>query len=527
MSAVTAPSLVEVLQDLVGAANVLCGASVAPFATDVYRRQVEPMAVVRPGAVEELQAVVRATAKAGVALNTRGGGASYTDGYTPSGEGELLLDLGRLDRIVEINETDAYVTVEAGVTWAALKAALDAKGLRTPFWGPFSGLVSTVGGAMSQNAISHGSGAYGISAASVLSMDVITAGGDLLSTGSSADAGQGAGSPFSRNYGPDLTGLFTGDCGALGIKARITLPLLKVRPAHRPISFAFANFASLHDAMRAVAAERLEDTSLFLDAALSQGQIARQDRAGASLQMAWSIFKSSPSVGAGLSQLVQAATRARKAIANSAYMAHYIVEGVDDAEVKARLHRIRQICAALGREIPATVPAVVRGMPFAPFYNVLGPAGERWVPVHGIVPHSKAKAVHAALRAFFAEREADMKRLGVWTGEMFSTVGAGGLLYELALYWPDAITPYHESQVPPEYLANLPRHPENQEARDYVHRFKGELVALFDRHGAVFFQLGRAYPFGEALKPEPLALLRGLKAMLDPDHRLAPGVLGL
>lgn len=522
----TAP-LVGTLQGLVGEANVLSGAGAAPFFHDVYRRQAEPIAVVRPGSVEELQAVVRAAAQAGVALNTRGGGASYTDGYTPSQDGQLQVDLSRLDRIVEINETDAYVTVEAGTTWAALKAALDAKGLRTPFWGPFSGLVSTVGGAMSQNAISHGSSAYGISAASALSMDVVTVDGALLSTGSAADAGQGAGSPFARHYGPDLTGLFTGDCGAFGIKARVTLPLLKARPAHRPVSFAFADFASLHDAMRAVAAERLEDTSLFLDAALSQGQIARQDRAGASLQMAWSIFKSSPSLGAGLSQLVQAAVSARKAIASSAYMAHYIVEGVDDAEVKARIHRIRQICGALGREIPATVPAVVRGMPFAPFYNVLGPAGERWVPVHGIVPHSKAKATHAALRVFFAEREADMKRLCVWTGEMFSTVGAGGLLYELALYWPDAITSYHETLVPPDYLASLPRHPENLEARAYVDQFKAELIDLFDRHGAVFFQLGRVYPFTETLKPEPLALLRGVKATLDPDRRLAPGVLGL
>ncbi len=523
MSKVTAPSIVRTLEDLVVADFVLRGPAAAALVVDVYRGQAEPIAVVRPGSVEELQAVVRAADEAGVPINTRGGGASYTDGYTPSASDQLLVDLGRLDRIVEINEVDAYVTVEAGVTWAKLKAELDARGLRTPFWGPFSGLVATIGGSMSQNSISHGSGAHGISAGSVLSFDVVLANGDLLSTGS---AMSGA-APFARNYGPDLTGLFTGDCGALALKARVTLPLLRVRPAHRPISFAFSDFAALHEVLRLVAIERLEDSSFALDAALSQGQIARQDRAGALVQMALSILKSSPSLGAGLSQLVQAALSARKAIGAAAYMVHYIVEGVDDAEVKARLHRIRQIAGRFGREIPATVPAVVRGMPFAPFYNALGPGGERWVPVHGVFPHSRAKAVNAALRAFFAEREVEMKRLGVWTGEMFSTVGSGGLLYELALYWPDEITAYHEAYVPADYLAVLPRHPQNLEARAYLARLKRDLITLFDQHGAVYFQLGRAYPFAEKLNPAPLDLLRGIKAKLDPKGRLGPGVLGL
>lgn len=516
-------SVLEAVSQAAGPGNVRAAGETAALWNDVFRAQAEPLAVVRPSSVEALQAVVRAAAAAGTAINVRGGGASYTDGYTPSASGQLLIDLGGLDRIVEINETDAYVTVEAGVTWAALKAALDARGLRTPFWGPFSGLVSTIGGAMSQNAISHGSGAYGLSAASALAMEVVAADGTLVRTGS-AIAGA---APFARNYGPDLTGLFTGDCGTLGIKARITLPLLKVRPAHRPISFAFADFASLHEAQRLIAAERLEDTSLFLDAALSQGQIARQDRAGAALQMAWSMLKSSPSLVAGLGQLVQAATRARKAIARSAYMAHYIVEGVDDAEVKARLHRIRQIAGPLGEEIPATVPAVVRGMPFAPFYNVLGPSGERWVPVHGVFAHSRAKAVNAALQAFFAERSADMQRLGVWKGEMFSTVGAGGLLYELALYWPDAISPYHEAHVPAEYLAALPRHADNPEARAYAHTLKAELIDLFSAHGAIYYQLGRAYPYGGRVQDQAVELVRAVKARMDPEGLLAPGVLGL
>jgi len=518
------PDLLTSLAAIVGAGNVLTGDAMLPFAEDVYRKLASPFAVVRPGSVEELQAVVRATAATNTPLSIRGGGASYTDGYLPREEGHVLLDMGGLNRIVAIDAKGGYVTVEAGVTWAQLRDELAGQGLRTPFWGPFSGLKATVGGSMSQNSVSHGSGAYGISAESVLSFDIVTADGLLLSTGAAAAEGN---LPFTRHFGPDLTGLFTGDCGTLGIKARITLPLLKSRAAHRPISYAFPDFATMHEAMRRVAQERIEDSHFALDAALSQGQIARQDRAGASLGIALSIIKSSPSLIAGIKQVARAAVSARKAISGSAYMVHYIVEGFDDAEARARLHRIRELLTDIGTEIPATVAAVVRGMPFAPFFNTLGPAGERWVPLHGILPHANVDAFHAALERFYAKRADAMKALGVWTGGMFATIGSSGFLYEIAIYWPDVQQPYHKAVVPTDYLSGLPTYPDNPEARAYVHQFKDDMIALFVEHGSTNFQLGKAYPYATRLGEAPLALVRAIKAQTDPEGRLSPGGLGL
>jgi D-lactate dehydrogenase (cytochrome) len=55
---------------------------------------------------------------------------------------------------------------------------------------------------------------------------------------------------------------------------------------------------------------------------------------------------------------------------------------------------------------------------------------------------------HAALTALYAERADEMSRLGVWTGGMFATVGASGLLYEIALYWPGVQTEYHQAFIP-------------------------------------------------------------------------------
>jgi D-lactate dehydrogenase (cytochrome) len=518
-----AASHLEGIARIVGEDNLLTGDALACFSHDVFRAGAKPVGMVRPQSVEQLQRVVASATSAGMAITVRGGGASYTDGYIARDEGQLLIDMSGLDRIVAIDAVNGHVTVEAGVTWAALRDALAAQDLRTPFWGPFSGLRATIGGSMSQHTISHGSALYGISADSVLSMDIVTADGSLLRTGTAAAGAV----PFMRHFGPDLTGLFTGDCGALGVKARITLPVIARRPTHRPISFAFSSFDAMHTSMRLIARERIEDTHFALDAALSQGQIARQDRAGASIGMALSILRSSPSLMSGMQQVVKAGLTARRQISAAQYMTHYIVEGFDDAEVRARLHRIRAINADLGREIAATVPAVVRGMPFAPFYNVLGPAGERWVPLHGNLPHSAVQDFHKAYMAFLKSREAEMKAHGVWCGAMFGAIGSGGFLYEIAIYWPDEISAYHESVVPADYMASLPRHADNPAARACATQLKADLVALFVAHGATNFQLGRAYPYADRLEPAPLALVKAIKAQLDPNGLIAPGNLGL
>ena len=207
-------------KDIIGQLAEICGADHVLtddadrefYAMDVYSFREMPIAVVQPGSVAEVQAVARLAQANSIALVPRGGGASYTDAYLPATPQSLLIDTGRMNHMVEINTEDMYVTVEPGITWADMTAALADKGVRTAFWGPFSGLKATVGGSMSQNAVSLGSGNYGCSADTALSFDIVMASGELLSTGSKA---MDKASPFFRHYGPDLTGLFTGDAGVL------------------------------------------------------------------------------------------------------------------------------------------------------------------------------------------------------------------------------------------------------------------------------------------------------------------------
>ena len=515
--------LLAQLVQLVGAEAVLTGDAVLTYSTDVYRSLELPLAVVKPMTVEQLQHVVRAATSAGMAVFTRGGGASYTDGYLPNRHASILVDMSGLTRIVEINEADGYVTAEAGLTWAALKSELDQRGLRTPFFGPFSGLAATLGGSIAQHSIAHGSAAHGISAQSVISLDVVLASGQLLRTGSAARGS----APFLRWYGPDLTGLFTGDCGALGIKARVTLPLLKRKPAFAGVSFGFQRLEDMARAMRAAALERIEDENFAIDAALSRGQIARQEQSS-TMAVIGRVWSTAPSALAGLRQLLRMGLAGTRHLRAYEYTLHLIVEGIDQDEVAIKTRRLRTLMQGdAGTEIANTVPAIVRGMPFAPLFNTLGPQGERWVPLHGVLPHSQVAPFHHALKEFFASRAAQMQQLGVWSGGMYTTVGTSGFLYEIALYWPGAQTAYHKMVLPADFLAKLPGYPHSDATTAYVEQLKLDLIALYEQSGATHFQLGKMYPYAGVLSAESLQLLRDIKKSLDPQHLLNPGALDL
>ena len=121
-----------------------------------------------------------------------------------------------------------------------------------------------------------------------------------------------------------------------------------------------------------------------------------------------------------------------------------------------------------------------------------------------------------------------MERLGIWTGGMFETVGTAGFLYEIAIYWPDVRTVYHEQMLEKDFLAKLPSYPGEprgarlrREAEDRPGR------AVHAKFGAAHFQLGRAYPLRPELDRQADALLVAIKAQLDPRNLMNPGALGL
>ena len=178
-----------------------------------------PLAVVKPCSSDDVAEIVRISSKAGIAVNTRGGGMSYTRGHVPIRPDTIIVDATGLKQIIEINTQDRYVVLETGVTWAELRKALRGTGMRVPYLGTLSGNIATVGGGLSQNATGMGRMTL---AEHVLGLEVVLGDGRVVRTGSWSGKNT---APFYRYFGPDITEMFLCDSGAFGIKTKVVLQL--------------------------------------------------------------------------------------------------------------------------------------------------------------------------------------------------------------------------------------------------------------------------------------------------------------
>ena len=524
----TAENVAPVIEDIaaiVGWDAVLTDAhSCSLYSQDIYARALPALAIVRPADAAALAKVVVTATGRGHALIARGGGMSYSSGYVPVETGSIILDVGGLDRVAEINRTDMYVTVEAGCTWQSLYQALQETGLRTPYWGPLSGIHATVGGSLSQNSIFLGSGRYGSAADSVLSLEVALADGTILHTGSAAQA---QGSPFFRYFGPDLTGLFCGDSGALGVKVKATLPLIPALAARRFASFDFAAYPELVAAMSDIARAGLAMECYGFDPFLQQQRLRRESLLK-DMKALLGVMKTSDGALAAVKDGVRTAIAGRGFMDEAAYSLHVGVEEATESQAEARLAEARAICAGhKGRELENSIPKILRANPFTPLNNIVGPQGERWAPIHALVPHSRAVALIDGTQEIFARQRERMEQHGIGVGYLFATVSTQCFVVEPVFFWPDAMTEIHRHTIEPGALAKLPGFAEDLPARRAVAQIRDELLSLFCETGAAHLQLGKAYPYQQALKPRNRELLQGLKKLLDPHNRVNPGALGL
>ena len=513
--------LAQSLADLIGAAGVTSDAeTLGFFAQDVMAGGIAPLAVASPASTEQMVQLVRFARTHGVALHPRGGGMSYTRAFLPETSRAIVVDFSRLAAIRATSAVDGHVTVEAGCTWAALDAALAPLRLRTRFWGPMSGGTATVGGSLSNGSVTFGSGQVGASANAVKSFEIVTGTGAVIHSGSD---GTGAGQPGNRSHGPDLTGLFAHDCGALGIKTAITLET-EPRPALVDgISFASDDFAGLCDLLRGVAQRRLASEIIAMDADVAR-QMAGPSNIWNDLKALGRIGLASGDPATALRRMAGVALAGRRFLDRAAFTLHFVVEGRDRDDLRSRLRAIRQLAAGCG-EIPNTVPLATRAQPF-PELPVTHPDGRRMLPLHGVFAWSQVAGFHAAYRQWKAGMAPVLAAHNIVVADFFAVVAGVGLLYEPVFYWPDGLMAYHERRTPA-WLAAMPRHPDNPAGRAMVFQAVAALVELMASHGASQYQIGRLYPYAGAHEAGRGALLRAIKAAVDPDGLCNPGVLGL
>jgi glycolate oxidase len=239
-----APSSDAVL-DAIGMA--LPGARILTDASDVeafrwdeteYMHPGRPLAVVFPRDTSEVSALVRICAEERIAIVPRGAGSGLSGGAIAV-EGAITIVMTQMDRILEIDEDDLLVVTQPGILNAALGRAVAEHGLFYPP-DPASYEICSIGGNLAENSGGLRCVKYGVTRDYVLGLEVVLADGSIIRTG---------GRNAKDVMGYDLTHLFIGSEGTLGI---ITEATLRLRPMPAPKLTLLAFFPSVAAAGDAV-----------------------------------------------------------------------------------------------------------------------------------------------------------------------------------------------------------------------------------------------------------------------------------
>jgi len=206
------------------------------YVRHAYSRNVDlvlqgvPDIVIRPKDAQEISEILKIANEENIAVIPRGGGDCEFGGSKPIGDGGIVLETKRMNRVINLDQDNLIVTVEAGISWGKLNEYLCHFGLYTGCMGPGSGMTAAVGGGISHHSVGGGGCAkYGACTNQLVSLEVVLPTGEIINTGSQAN--KYSKYPFNRfGNGPDLAGLFCGDNGIFGVKTKVSLQVFPKPP---------------------------------------------------------------------------------------------------------------------------------------------------------------------------------------------------------------------------------------------------------------------------------------------------------
>lgn len=265
-------SLLDALRFAVGAAHVRTDeAALDEASVDGLKKLAHrPDAVVTPGTVGEVSAVLRACDAARVPVVPRGAGTGYSGGAIPV-HGGIVLSMARFDRIIEIDEANLLAIVEPNVLTGALQAAVEVRGL---FYPPDPASLDTcaIGGNLAECAGGPRAFKYGTTRRYVLGLEAVLPTGDVIRTG---------GKTVKNVVGYDLTQLIVGSEGTLAVVTRATLRLLAKPAAHLTLRVAFPSVALAAEAVTDLVRARVVPAALELIDGECLAAVARHLATGA------------------------------------------------------------------------------------------------------------------------------------------------------------------------------------------------------------------------------------------------------
>jgi glycolate oxidase len=208
------------------------------YSYDASEHSHRPSCGVWAESAEQVSEIIKLANRKGIPVIARGAGTGLSGMAVPA-RGGIVLDLSHMNKILKISIEDRLAIVQPGVVYAELEKALASDGFFFPP-DPASGKVATLGGNVATNAGGVKGAKYGTTRDYVLGLQVVLPDGRVMRTGSKA---------MKSVSGYDLTRLFVGSEGTLGVVTEITL---KINPKPTATSTAMATFDDLADAGRAV-----------------------------------------------------------------------------------------------------------------------------------------------------------------------------------------------------------------------------------------------------------------------------------
>jgi glycolate oxidase len=229
----------QALIDIVGQENFTDSLiDLVSYSYDASSHRNRPEAAVWPTRSEHVARILAMANRHRFAVIPRGAGTGLAGAAVPF-RGGLVLDLCRMNKILDIKIVDRLAVVQPGVVYADLQKALEPHGFFFPP-DPASGSVCTIGGNVATNAGGMKGAKYGVTKDYVLGLEVVLPDGRIMLTGSKC---------MKSVSGYDLTRLFVGSEGTLGVVTEI---ILKISPKPLTVKTSLAYFASLHEAGQAV-----------------------------------------------------------------------------------------------------------------------------------------------------------------------------------------------------------------------------------------------------------------------------------
>ncbi|HBI15757.1 MAG TPA: glycolate oxidase subunit GlcD [Desulfobulbaceae bacterium] len=226
-------SIIKQLERIVGADHLFTAPEeLRCYSYDATGQVFLPEAVVLPGSAQEIAAILALANAHRFPVVPRGAGSGMTGGSLPV-RGGLVLGTGRLNRILEIDPANMIAVVEPGVVTGDLQAALKKFNLMYPP-DPASLKFCTIGGNAAECAGGPSAVKYGVTKDYVLGLEIVLATGEILQTGVRTEKGV---------VGYDLTRLFVGSEGTLGIFTRLILRLLPLPERKASYLLTFSSLA--------------------------------------------------------------------------------------------------------------------------------------------------------------------------------------------------------------------------------------------------------------------------------------------